>query len=365
MRKLYIGLISGTSMDGIDCALIDTANHCQLVASYCQPIPAELKNTLWQLIRKDDITDPRIATVDQQLGILFAQAVEHLLAQTTFKPSDIKAIGSHGQNISHHPNDTPAYSLQIANPQIIADETGIITVADFRSADVAAGGQGAPLAPLFHDKILRSAHQSRAIINIGGIANVTFLSNKTNKVIGFDTGPGNGLMDAWCKQHTEQEYDADGAWAATGTVDQTLLQRLQSDAYFQKVGPKSTGKEYFNLAWLKAMLNQQSPEDVQATLLELTAQSIITSVQQHHTDAEMIVCGGGAHNKQLMQRLQHIATRKVIASSELGISIDYLEAMLFAWLAQQRLAKKTMDTSRITGAKQPVLLGQIFLPTGH
>jgi anhydro-N-acetylmuramic acid kinase len=360
MRELYIGLISGTSMDGIDCALIDTTNGCQFIAGHCHPIPDDLKNTLWQLISADDITDPRIVIVNEQLGELFAEATKQLLQKTDFNVVHIKAIGSHGQNISHHPNDEKPHSLQIGNPQIIADRTGITTVADFRSADIAAGGQGAPLAPLFHNETLRSAEHNRAIVNIGGIANVTFLSRKDNSVIGFDTGPGNGLMDAWIHKNQQKDYDQDGQWAASGTVDQTLLTALLHDPYFRKVGPKSTGKEYFNLKWLHSFVQQQTAADIQASLLELTAQTIYNTIEQKWSEYQLILCGGGAHNSALVNRLQTLTNQPITTSEHYGFDADYLEAMLFAWLAKKRITNTKLDTRTITGATKPILLGRIF-----
>ncbi len=347
-------------MDGIDVGLVEINDSIKFIDGLTYPFPESTKQQLWEIISVDNIHDPRIPMLDDELGELFTEAVMSLLQQCQLSAKDIIAIGSHGQNISHHPNDPTPYTLQIGNPQIIAAKTGITTVANFRVADVAAGGQGAPLAPLFHQHLLADETQVRTIVNIGGIANVSFLS-AGKPVIGFDTGPGNGLMDAWIKQHHHQAYDKNGAWAATGDVDQHLLQQLLADPYFKKVYPKSTGKEYFNLKWLGKFLTTQSAVDVQATLLELTAQSIIQAVAQLSDTANLIICGGGVHNSALIQRLAKLTSNKVMSSSKVGVNPDYLEAMLFAWLAKCRLGNCKLDTRSITGAREKVLLGEVTL----
>jgi anhydro-N-acetylmuramic acid kinase len=359
MSNLYIGLLSGTSMDGIDAAIFDFTDGYTLIASYQHALSDHITERLYDIINKDDHNDPRIKEVDQQLGRCFAKATNQLLQQAKIPASSIKAIGSHGQNISHHPNDIAPYSLQIGDPQIITDLTQITTVANFRTADVAAGGQGAPLAPLLHQQVALKSETKRAIINIGGIANVSFVSDNEN-VTGFDTGPGNGLMDAWVHLQQQQKFDHAGQWAATGQVDETLLSSLLNDDYFSKASPKSTGKEYFNLSWLQQYLDQQKPRDVQATLCALTARSIIDAIESKWPKCEIIICGGGGHNTYLMERMSALTKNPIVSSDSIGLNADYLEAMLFAWLAKLRLENTLVNTCHITGAKKPVLLGEIF-----
>lgn len=346
-------------MDGIDAGIFDLSDKMKLVASLTYPIPKSTTDQLWEIVKNDDIDDPQIKQLNHDLGNLFAEAAVKVIEQAELKTSDIKAIGSHGQNISHHPNDPKPYSLQIADPEIIRAQTGITTVANFRAADIAAGGQGAPLSPLLHNIVAKKAGINRVMVNIGGIANVSFLGDQ-QQTIGFDTGPGNGLMDSWIKKHKQLDYDRNGEWAASGTVNKELLASMLADDYFQKPAPKSTGKEYFNLSWLEKFTVDHTPQNIQATLCELTAQSIINAIKNHWHDCEIIICGGGVHNKFLMQRLNHLSKNKVMPSNEIGIDPDYLEAQLFAWLAQQRINNIKLDTTAITGAKQPVLLGDVF-----
>lgn len=360
---LYIGVLSGTSMDAIDVALLDFSKEIKLVASYNHPFPPELKTKLWKVIEKDDRFALEIPALDEELGLLFAEAINTLLAQHGYNASQIIGIGSHGQNIGHHPNDPEPYSLQIGNPQLIANLTGIPTVGHFRSADIAAGGQGAPLAPLLHQKLFHHPEKNRAIVNIGGIANITTIPSSLSPVTGFDTGPGNGLLDAWIKQEKNLEYDADGTWAKSGDIDENFLAQLLDDPYFSQQGPKSTGKEYFNLKWLADYLNGQHPQNVQRTLVELTAQTIINAIHRLNWDSsEIIICGGGAHNKFLLERLAQLTKHPVLTTNDLGINTDFVEAMLFAWLGKMRLDETKLDTTEITGAKYPVLLGEIFYP---
>ena len=364
MDNLYIGLLSGTSMDGIDAALIDFSTTPTLIATQTLDIPKTLKQTLWDLIAVDVLPSQTLQDADNELGCLFAEAVNLLLKKNAICVQQIIAIGSHGQTIHHRPNATPPFTLQIGNADIIANETRITTVANFRAADVAAGGQGAPLAPLFHHQFMHSNNVNRAIVNIGGIANITLLPKDDNFIFGFDTGPGNGLLDAWIHKNKNKEVDLAGTWATTGTVDSSLLTQLLDDPFFKQSPPKSTGKDYFNLHWLEKQLHKQKAEDVQATLADLTAYLIIDAVsQQAWGNTEIVICGGGVHNLDLLKRLQRLAGKnRVISSSTLGFDPDWLEAMLFAWLAKLRLNNKNIDTQAITGATKPVLLGDIFSP---
>jgi anhydro-N-acetylmuramic acid kinase len=388
---MYIGMISGTSVDGIDAALVDFSGVIpKLIAHHSEAIPAELKTAALTFHASSENEIDRLGTADVQLGRLFAQAANNLLAKANIKASEVVAIGSHGQNVRHRPTAEFPFTLQIGDPNIIAELTGITTVADFRRRDIAAGGQGAPFAPLFHDQILRSKTHHRAIVNIGGISNVSLLSPTLAlpravaqgreqdpelpplhevrgragvKILGFDTGPGNGLLDAWIKKHKNKEYDQNGEWAATGKIDQQLLEKLLMDPYFEKPAPKSTGREYFNLAWLNNFLTNENPADVQATLVELTALTIIDAIKKSGWQSgELVICGGGTHNQYLMQRIKDLAKEfTVITTDSLGIPADWIEAMLFAWLAKQTMEQAKVDTRSITGARHPVILGGIYL----
>lgn len=364
-KKLYVGLLSGTSMDAIDAALMTFAPTPTIVASLSGYYPLDLKKRVSALIASQDLEPTLLAEADVELGHLFADVVNQLLKQADIEPCDIVAIGSHGQTIHHRPNAPQPYSLQIGAPQIIADKTQITTVADFRTADIMAGGQGAPLAPLFHREFMQSTLQNRAIVNIGGIANVTLLPKDHSFILGFDTGPGNGLLDAWIFEQRQMDYDKHGAWGATGTIDQLLLEKLLADPFFKQPPPKSTGKDYFHLDWLKSFITTQSAQDVQATLVELTARSITDAITTQKWPAcEVFICGGGVHNTLLMQRLAALAPNHDIFSTQaIGIPPDWLEAMLFAWLAKLRLENMKVDTRAITGARQETLLGAIFNPS--
>jgi anhydro-N-acetylmuramic acid kinase len=361
---LYIGLISGTSLDAIDAALVEFTPNPVLLAAHSEPIPPALKQTLFKFIQPEFNELDRLGQADVELGYCFAHAIAQLLHKAQLKSADICAIGSHGQNVRHRPNLTPPFTLQIADPNIIVAETGIATVADFRRADLAQGGQGAPLAPLFHREFMKSTQKNRAIVNIGGIANVTLLAKDNDSILGFDTGPGNGLLDAWIKQHKNLDYDANGQWARSGKINPRLLEKLLADPYFQKSPPKSTGKEHFNLDWLSAAVTHEQPEDVQATLTELTAQTIVNAIAtQQWSAGEMIIYGGGVHNIFLLERLATLAPHyTLLPSDKVGIAPDWLEAMLFAWLAKLRIEKTPVDTRAITGARQPVILGGLYLP---
>lgn len=384
MTTLYIGMISGTSVDGIDAALVDFSTATpKLIETHSEKIPAELKTAALTFHASGENELDRLGAADVQLGRLFAQAANNLLKKAKINSNAVIAIGSHGQNIRHRPTGEFPFTLQIGDPNIIAELTDITTVADFRRRDIAAGGQGAPFAPLFHDQVLRSKTHNRAIVNIGGIANVSLLTaargdaeadpflldkkvpqrQDPERIIGFDTGPGNGLLDAWIKQHKNKEYDQNGAWAASGKIDTNLLEKLLVDPYFKKPAPKSTGREYFNLSWLNKYLDKQNAADVQATLVELTALTIIEAIQNSGCkNGEIVICGGGTHNQYLMQRLKDLAKEfTVITTDNLGIPADWIEAMLFAWLAKQTMEHVKVDTRSITGAKHPVILGGIYL----
>jgi anhydro-N-acetylmuramic acid kinase len=364
LSELYIGLMSGTSMNAIDAALVDFSSYpLQLISTYSYPIEQNLKDELLDLCFLGDNEINRLGQVDVKLGRLFAQAANAVLAKAQLPTTAIRAIGSHGQTIRHHPDFPYPFTLQIADPNIIATETAITTIADFRRRDIAYGGQGAPLTPAFHDYAMRSTTIDRAVVNIGGIANITFMPHAHNYILGFDTGPGNMLLDSWINQHHSSAYDQDGKWAQTGKINPSLLEKMLNDTYFQRSPPKSTGREYFNPAWLTQFAISQLPtEDVQATLVELTALSIMQAVEKQMSSGEVIVCGGGAHNCYLMQRLNAYSRHyRVLTSQTLGIHPDWLEAIAFAWFAKRTLDHQTSNLPQVTGASQATILGGIYL----
>ena len=364
MSDYYIGLMSGTSMDGIDAALVAFGNPgVELVAKTNHPYPETLRHA----VRKAALTpvDEPIANLgalDRQVGEAFRDAARAVLQASGVDPADVKAIGSHGQTVRHQPDATHPYTLQIGNADLIAQGTNITTIADFRSADMAAGGQGAPLVPPFHAWLF-GEDESRVILNIGGIANVTILGG--NEVTGFDTGPGNTLLDAWVRKHRKRPFDDKGEWAASGIVDTSLLERLLAYEYFELEPPKSTGVEEFNLAWLARFgVDALDPADVQATLAELTAQSIALHVRRHASAAgAVLVCGGGAHNSDLLQRLaRNLPETSIDSTRAAGLHPDWVEAAAFAWLAMRTLRGQTGNLPSVTGARRKVVLGTIHSP---
>jgi len=360
----YIGLMSGTSMDAIDVALLNFNNDsCKLIASHSHAFADELKQKLQQLIQSETLTLRGFGKLDVELGRAFADAANQLIQQQQIDKREISAIGSHGQTVFHAPDSTPAFTMQIGDPNCISQFTGITTVADFRRRDIAAGGQGAPLVPAFHNNFFRSQQHNRVILNIGGIANITVLAANQHKTIsGFDTGPGNCLLDEWCQQHLGQAYDKDGAWAATGSTNNKLLQQLLTDNYFSLPAPKSTGREYFNLNWLKQHSTDDSPENIQATLTQLSIESMASAIETHSHDCdEVYVCGGGAFNAYLMHGLDNrLNNIKIKTTSELGIDPEWVEAAAFAWLAKQTLENKPGNIAAVTGASENLILGGIY-----
>jgi anhydro-N-acetylmuramic acid kinase len=375
MSKLFIGLMSGTSMDGIDAALVDFSEEKPRVAGIeSAPIAIDLRAALMALNSSgaDELHNAALAT--NALMRLYAQTVRALLAKTQLTPQDIRAIGAHGQTVRHRPqmfdvvDGAGGYTIQLCNPSLLAELTGIDVVADFRSRDVAAGGQGAPLAPFFHRAWFAQDSATVGVLNIGGISNLTILqSNDTT--LGFDCGPGNALMDFWCAQHTGQAFDAQGAWGVAGQVISPLLNAMLAEPYFALPYPKSTGRDLFNPDWLaKYLLNfaDAKPQDVQRTLLELTASAIATCASSYQYKSkqplkELIVCGGGAHNTALMQRLQALLPdTKVLSSAERGLPPQDVEAVAFAWLARQCLERVALPLPSVTGARGARILGGIF-----
>ena len=367
--NLYIGLMSGTSADGIDVALVDFSNNgIQLLASCETPLEAEVKNKILQLCQPGDNEIDRMGALDRQLGSHYANACKQLLQQANLPASAITAIGCHGQTIRHRPTQlsNTAFTLQIGDPNTIAEQTGITTVSDFRRRDIAAGGQGAPLTPAFHQAVFHSPLTSRAIVNIGGMANISYLPSE-GEVTGFDTGPGNVLLDTWVFRQQAKSFDRDGNWAASGKCITALLQQLLQHPYFQLPAPKSTGREVFNLNWLLKQLesyaSHEKEEDIQATLLELTAVTISKDIHalSQGEKLEVYVCGGGAYNQQLMRRLTQLLEEHCVASTdELGIAPEWVEAIAFAWLAKQTIDRKPGNLPAVTGAKKLVPLGGIY-----
>ncbi|VXC92761.1 anhydro-N-acetylmuramic acid kinase [Pseudomonas sp. 8Z] len=363
MSYLYIGVMSGTSLDGLDIALIEQASHTtRLIATLYRPLPDPLRCALLQLCSPGDDELARAAIAENQWAELAADCINTLLQQQSLAAEQIRAIGSHGQTVRHEP--TRGFTIQIGNPALLAERTGIRVIADFRRRDVAAGGQGAPLVPAFHEALFGSEQQCTAILNIGGFSNLSLLTAE-HEVHGFDCGPGNVLLDAWIQHCRNESYDRDGAWGASGTVQQALLSDLLSDPFFSTHGPKSTGRELFNLNWLLSHLKrhpQVAEQDVQATLVELTARSICEALQQAQTQTDrLLVCGGGAHNRYLMARMSALlASTEVASTSSCGIDPDWIEAMAFAWLAHCTLEGIAANRPSVTGARGLRVLGAIY-----
>ena len=363
MGDLYIGLISGTSMDGIDAALVEFGeSSLQVLQTRDHAYPAELRDRLIDMVqRPDECTVDAIGELDQRTGECFRDAARALLKDAGVDGSAVTAIGSHGQTLRHQPDAERPFTLQIGNPTLIATGTGITTVADFRSADMAVGGQGAPLTPIFHEWLFRKSGSARTILNIGGIANVTVLADD-RVTTGFDTGPGNTLMDAWIREHRAETFDKNGEWAAAGSVNADLLERLLRDAFFSAAPPKSTGFEQFNLEWLAAAGTESiDAVDVQATLCALTAASVSSAIHKFAAGtAEVLVCGGGVHNAELMRQLgEHMPAVILSSTATVGLDPDWVEAVAFAWLAMRRLQNLPGNLPSVTGAKRAVTLGAI------
>lgn len=367
---LYIGLLSGTSMDGVDACLVDYSNLIpRVIGTHHRPYPAPLLNELRALASPHAAQGvQRMGRLDAWLGEFFAESALQLLELTGIPAAEVRAIGSHGQTLWHAPHDEWPHTLQIADPHRIAERTGITVVADFRRRDVAAGGQGAPLIPPVHAALFGRADEARIVANIGGISNITVLprGNASSGVWGFDTGPGNTLMDAWIHRHKGLAFDPDGVWAGSGRVGEDLLERLLADPYFTRPAPKSTGPEHFNLDWLEArgagLLTETAPEDVQATLLELTARTLVQAAQDAAPESDrLLVCGGGAYNPVLMQRMQALAEpMRVESTAAHGVEPAWVEALAFAWLARQTTEGLPGNLPRVTGARGERILGAIY-----
>ena len=376
MNAHYIGLMSGTSLDGTDGVLVDFSSQPpRVITAASEPFSSELRTELLALNAPSHNELHRAALAANALAAVSEKVVKRLLAQAAAQgiaPSHIKAIGAHGQTVRHQPQRTSSspsgagYTLQLNNPALLAELTGIDVVADFRSRDVAAGGQGAPLVPAFHQGVFGRTDRTVLVLNLGGISNLSVLPPPgMGPVLGFDCGPGNALMDAWCQQHTGQPFDAGGAWAATGQLIPSLLASLLDEPYFAKPPPKSTGRDLFSLTWLAQKLAPfaaHRPEDIQNTLTEFTAAACFTGAISYQKDSEeLIVCGGGAFNLHLMRRLQAgLPTLRVVTSSAHGLPPLQVEAAAFAWLARQTMNRLPGNLASVTGAAGPRVLGAIY-----
>ncbi len=367
MSDLYLGMISGTSIDGVDAVLVDFGDRsCRVIEAATTPFPPRLLARLRRIVEVPQTELRELGALDHAVGTFFAGCALDLIARAGVARDAVEAIGHHGQTIFHEPSGDEPFSMQIGDPNVVAATTGVCTVTDFRRLDMAVGGQGAPLVPAFHAWSFGVAHEARAVVNIGGIANITALQ-PNQPTTGFDTGPGNTLLDLWVRRHRGADYDRDGQWSAGGNVDAALLATLLTEPYFSATAPKSTGRELFNMNWLDGHLSRHSatataPADVQATLAELTAATIVTSVDRTLRDCKrLIVCGGGAHNADLMARLRRLSGRSVDTTEAFGIAPDWVEGAAFAWLARARLHSEAGNVPTVTGARRLTVLGGVYL----
>ena len=360
MSELYIGVMSGTSLDGIDIVLCEIKENSFELLNSCEYVFDDaLKQDILSAIN-NQINLKTIGELDTRLGEIYAKTINAFIQKHKINKNKITAIGLHGQTLWHEPNSKHPFSMQLANSSLITTITGISVVSDFRQKDIALGGQGAPLTPAFHKFLFSRLEGNIAVLNIGGMANISILGNK---LIGYDTGCGNVLMDLWISQNKALSFDEDGSWAKSGDINKHLLQIMLDDPYFSMPAPKSTGREYFNKKWLDNKLENFvsiDTQDVQATLLALTAQSIANEVKKTDTST-LIVCGGGVRNKHLMNSLHvELNNVEVLSSDECGVSSDFMEAMAFAWLAYKRIHKQNVEVKTVTGASENTILGCIY-----
>ncbi|MBP6748338.1 MAG: anhydro-N-acetylmuramic acid kinase [Xanthomonadaceae bacterium] len=370
LPDLYLGLISGTSTDGIDAAIVrfgDDGHSVELLFGRTYAWPSDLRARLVELGQRGvELTLDDIGELDTRIGRIFADAAGHALRDSDITSDRIAAIGSHGQTLRHRPQGDHPFTMQLGDPNLIAEHCGVRVVADFRRRDVAAGGHGAPLLPALHAALLTAPQEHRAVVNLGGIANITLLpptGDTHGEVRGFDTGPANALMDAWCLRHTGAGYDRDGAFALSGRVDTALLSKLLQEPWFSLPAPKSTGRDQFHLGWLERHLSgQESPPDVQATLLALTARTVADALNAAQPGtSRLIACGGGVHNPALMRALAATLPRVTVESSAAhGLDPDLVEAMGFAWLARQTVLGRPGNLPSVSGARGPRVLGAIY-----
>lgn len=373
VMSLFVGLMSGTSIDAIDAVLVTfvetketrEAKKVAVQAVHSHPWPPTVRETLLTLSqqnRERSFLD-EVACLDIETGKLFAQAVLAVLEKARVPAAQVTAIGSPGQTLYHHPQGAIPYTWQLGDPNVIAQLTGIPTVADFRRRDMAAGGQGAPLAPAFHHAFLRSNQEKRVVLNLGGIANITVLPpDETQPVIGFDTGPGNALLDAFAEQQLHLPLDEGGEWAASGKIHSDLLKAFLADPYFAHPVPKTTGRDYFNLEWIKrhTLGLPLPPQDIQATLCQLTVDSVSQAILPY-APQRLLICGGGVHNSFLINQLTNMLDCPVESTQAYGIDPDWVEAISFAWLAKQRLEKIPNNLPSVTGAQSSVVLGGVYI----
>ncbi|OOF61585.1 anhydro-N-acetylmuramic acid kinase [Rodentibacter pneumotropicus] len=368
--KYYIGIMSGTSLDGVDIALVDfSLSKPKLVASDFTPMPNDLREKITTLVQSGETTLKQLGMLDHQLGLLYVDCVNHFLQSRKFPAEQIQAIGCHGQTIWHSPLGRFPFTMQIGDMNLLAARTGITTVGDFRRKDMAFGGQGAPLVPAFHQAVFFDPNYATVVLNIGGISNVSLLI-PNQPVMGFDTGTGNTLLDQWIEKHLGIPYDKNGEWAATGQINEVLLDNLLEESFFRQPPPKSTGRELFNLSWLEQKIQNITtnstallPQDIQATLVEFTVSSIAASLNSIDTTLpkRLLVCGGGAKNKFIMQRLANsLPNWEIYTTNKFGMDADYVEAAAFAWLAYRRINHQTGNLPDVTGAQRAVGLGAIF-----
>jgi anhydro-N-acetylmuramic acid kinase len=362
MNELFIGIMSGTSMDGLDAVILVTGDNTEIIEHHSIQFPEQLHHDISELITSSQSSLTDIGSLDVALAKLYSELTMALLQKANLTAAQITAIGCHGQTVCHQPDGENRFSMQLGSASNIAENTGITTVTDFRNRDMAAGGQGAPLVPGFHQAIFSDPNQNRLIINIGGIANCTWLPTH-GEVTGFDIGPGNTLMDSWIKKLLDEPYDRDGLWAATGRVSDDLLKSALTDNYFSKIPPKSTGREYCNLNWLHniagEMIENLKPEDIQATLLQVTAHTIANTINKYQPD-KTYLCGGGVHNSHLLKSIIQLSHGEISDTNELGIDPDHVEAAAFAWLACRCINNETGTISTVTGATHPVISGAIY-----
>jgi anhydro-N-acetylmuramic acid kinase len=364
MSELYLGLMSGTSIDGVDAVLADINDtSCQVLHAATTAFPAPLLARLSRIVEVPQTTLRELGALDHALGEFFADCALDLVQRSGVPLSAIAAIGHHGQTIFHQPTGPERFTMQIGDPNVVAAKTGIVTVADFRRLDMACGGQGAPLVPAFHVWRFGHATEQRAVVNIGGIANITAL-HPNQPTVGFDTGPGNTLLDLWIRRCRGQSFDDDGRYAASGRADETLLSQLLQDPFFAAPAPKSTGRELFNMEWLERQLagtRRIADADVQATLAELTAATVVAGVHGALDSCRrLIVCGGGARNADLLSRLQRRTQALVETTAAHGLSADWVEGAAFAWLARARLRMRPGNLPSVTGARRAAVLGGVY-----
>lgn len=359
---LYIGLISGTSVDGVDAALVSFTDHYpRLLQTHLHPYSSDLREAVHDLFVPGDGEIDRLGEIDNLVGAAFADAALQLLDQANIPITNVRAIGCHGQTVRHRPLAKHPFTLQIGNPYIVAERTGLDVVWDFRRRDMAVGGQGAPLAPLFHQMFMGSDAETRVVLNLGGIGNITRLPCSGEPPVAFDTGPANGLLDAWIQRIQGAPLDRNGAWAGSATADPNLLARFLADPYFAMPAPKSTGKEWFHLSWAERLadLAAYDPAVVQATFMALTVESIALAIEVSGGCDRVLVCGGGIHNDTLLKALQARLGVPVDSSACVGVEPDWVEAMAFAWLAACHVEGRKLNSKPFTGASRPVILGSL------